>query len=902
MTAPAVPSASAPAKPFPEHLREYMEEFRAWVRGSKTPDEAAKMCRKFRLSEEECETLKKEYYRENRTFVELTDPRVLRENPRIETWYAGPDFEGAWCWPPFRRPIEGKWLKDDFRKLNDASTKILAHLPHPTQPRYAHRGLVVGYVQSGKTANYSALIAKAADVGYRFFIVLSGTTSSLRRQTQERLEKDICQHHPQFWQLLTHTDRDFSAPPGHPDSVLTEAHPRYRILCVVKKNKHILNRLAEFLERASPAARAGCPTIIIDDEADNASVNTASKDQRTAINNGIIRVLTSLPKAAYVGYTATPFANIFINPKSPKDLFPRHFIVELSRPQAYFGTEKIFGRSVLWYEPAGKDVDGLDIVRYVSVKDPDEQVLLRPAKAAEREDFEPELPVSLWNALRYFLLATACRYARGDSGEHSTMLVHTSQYVSMHGKTAALLTDCLNRFKSTWKSPKEKASLKELWDSESGHVTVATRTLTTDFAEVIAKLPEVLGRCEVIVDNGQPNAGSRLVYDATPRAYIAIGGNTLSRGLTLEGLVVSYFIRTASAYDTLLQMGRWFGYRPRYEDLPRIWMTAELEDYFFFLAGVEEEIRRDIQRLEKEGKSPQELAIRVRTHPKLLITAKNKMQNAQLATASYSDRRVQSFLFNHSDASWLERNRKAAEALVTGLLSRGLKPEARGGRVGLRGARPDEVKTFLRTYRFHEDHDELRDDLLIHYIDQETSAGSLTSWNVFVMGQKSMDKRLGTMTLGPGLSVNCINRSRFRATEPCNIKSLTSQPDRIVDLGISDKNLDEKALVDKRNELAPGVGLLLLYPISKRSTPESGTEKYCETCKLTHAIPEDRKVGARHPLEAVEDVVGAALVFPKSVKPEDEYMAADLGDLLLAEPEEAGSEENGELSPEELEG
>jgi hypothetical protein len=878
---------------FPEPLENLLPEFDAWVRGGKMPSDAAISARKFGLSAEQCEVLKQEYLRRNRKFIDYTDPRVLRDNPRIESWYSGSDQVGAWCWPAYKKILsdpEKGWDPDDLVALDRASTKILASLPHPGKPTFNCRGLVVGYVQSGKTANYAALISKAADVGYRLFIVLSGTTSSLRQQTQGRLNSDVVVHAQANWSWLTYPERDFSGNPAGPDGVIDVQSHRKRVIAVVKKNVKILDRLIDWLADASPDTIAACSTIIVDDEADNASVNTNDPDVNPrAINERIRKLLRSLKRVAYVGYTATPFANIFIDPRVPEDLFPRNFIFDLDRPKAYFGAERIFGRDLLWFDTSDDAPDGLDIVRDISTVNPDEPGMLLPTRARERFDFEPETPPSLPQAIQYFLLATAARYARAQSDKHSSMLVHTTMYVNLHDKMEAILNKCLEDFKAGCK--KRRNALESLWTTESTKVA-PLRGPQTSFGELWTHLPAVLARAEVVVDNGFEST-LQYTHDS-PKVVIAVGGNTFSRGRTLEGLVVSYYIRHAGAYDTLLQMGRWFGYRQGYEDLPRIWMTNELQEQFLFLAGIEEEIRQDIRRLEKEQKTPLDLAIRVRTHPRLMITARNKMGTARLTSASFSDRTLQSFLFSHDDEDWLESNLNATKTLGAHIGASAM-PIGSGHYLKTQ-VEVSHILDFLRHYQFHPDHAELRTDLLEKYVLGENDRGSLRQWNVAWLGQTDEQSHLKTMDLGLEGRLNCISRTRYRMTTPCNIKSLISKTDRVVDLHNKPAFATDEQIVDARNGEADGVGLLLLYPISKNSTPEAGKKLMlakCKTCGRKHQVPIEG-AALRHPLQAVGDVVGAALVFPRSSGTDADYMAANLETLF--EPEQV---EDGELIPDD---
>jgi hypothetical protein len=861
----------------PEHdseLEADLRDFQTFIIGGSTPADAELRLKRF-IGAERAGKVHAEYLKRNQRFIDLRDPRVLRESPEIETWYPGPDHDGAWCWPRYKALVASQgWDPEDLAALDVSSTKVMAHLEHPGRT-FATRGLVVGYVQSGKTANYAALIAKAADVGYRLFIVLAGTTSSLRRQTQDRLDSDVFAHHSENWTSLTSSTLDFGSMPGNPNALLHPRHPRSRVVCVVKKNARILERLHRFLSSATRETLEQCPALVIDDEADNASINTRYGDaQPTAINRLIKANLELLPKAAYVGYTATPFANIFIDPTSNGDLFPRDFIADLPRPRAYFGSENIFGRDVLNHDESGTAFEGLPLIRTVS--EPDEPAMLKPARAADREAFEVELPDSLKEAIQYFLLATACRYARGQDGDHSSMLVHTSQYVAIHTKTRAAIADFVGEVRRAVAAG-DDGFLRELWAREMSF-TSQLATGSIDYEQLRARLPLVFERCAVVVDNGL--LGSQLVYpkksEKDPRVYVAVGGNTLSRGLTLEGLIVSYFIRVASAYDTLLQMGRWFGYRRRYEDLPRLWMTDELRTYFYFLAGVEEEFRHDIRRLERERRKPTDLQVRVRTHSTLQITSKAKMGTAELSSASYSDTRLQTTFFEETNVDWLRRNIEATKALLSEA-SRFRRTD--GLKAGSRVYREIEasiVETFLRDYAFHGRHEDLKTDLLLGYLHKEQSAGSLMRWNVAIVGRSQRDEHLGELDLGTGEPVPCINRSRYQMMAPCNIKALTSPIDRIIDLEKRPGSVDDEQMVELRNEQAPGIGLLLIYPISKDSAPVRAKPEWtmteCLSCHEVHWCPGGAPA-SRHPLHAAEHVVGVGVVLPTSILGDQSYVA-----------------------------
>ena len=367
----------------------------------------------------------------------------------IESWYPGPRAEDR-CWPELVRLLaEDRWNEESLQALDDASTKVLANLPNPHDAEDFHcRGLVLGYVQSGKTTNFTAVISKAADAGYRMAIVLSGIHDALRRQTQERLNEQLWFPNPDLWYRLTN-ESDFSET-DNVDALL--ANQSQRVLIVIKKNAARLRSLARWLGGARPELLAACPILIIDDEADQASVNTARSGRTTRINKLVRTIVNDSPKAAYVGYTATPFANILIDAEDFDDLYPRDFIVDLPRPKMYIGPEAIFGREPLEFD-AEDAPDGSDLIRSVPL---DELDALRPKGAAARQAFQFEVTPSLDAALRYFLLSTAARRVRRRGNRHCTALVHTSQHVDVHEETARVINFTSDVLPHGW--PQEMSS------------------------------------------------------------------------------------------------------------------------------------------------------------------------------------------------------------------------------------------------------------------------------------------------------------------------------------------------------------------------------------------------------------------------------------------------------------
>jgi len=747
-----------------------------------------------------------------------------------EPWYVGP-IDTDKFWPKLKASLEADpdWAKA-VQSLDETSTRNVALLADPHSPVIATRGLVLGYVQSGKTANFTATIAKAADAGYRMFVVLSGVHNSLRRQTQLRMDEQLCDLNPTQWVQLTDEFKDF----GNPVKALPlVAGSQLKLLAVVKKNVSRLTKLREWLETAHASGGLdNCPVLVIDDEADQASPNSHKDPEldRTRINEELVAFL-SLPRVAYVGYTATPFANILANPADAKDIYPRSFVQSLPKPPGYFGAQELFGGTVS--EDESPDTVPHDMIRFV---DDDEAELHR---VKTKEQFTATITPSLSEAIRWFVMATAARRARSGKTQHSSMLVHTTMRVQpqldylevVKGHLRDLASD-LDRGIDKWRAQ---------WDDETSRETAEQNGLApVPFEAIEPLLAELLREVKVVADNSQST--DRLLYSEDPATVIAIGGNTLSRGLTLHGLVSSFFLRSGATYDSLLQMGRWFGYRPKYEDLPRIWTTAAHAADFQFLSKVELEMRDDIDRYASGEMTPLQLAVRIALHPRMQPTAKLKMHFAVRAAASFSEHRPQTTYLRYSD-QFTSRSNIAATRDLLSRASGGLDVRASNDsyRV-MRDVPAVEVQSFLAAYAFHGS-SEMSGGLVEKYIASQLDHGHLNEWNIAVATRKAAPVQLD---LGLDSEVNAITRSKLKIgsdATTANIGTLMSRKDRLVDLaGVAVEDSDA-VIQEARN--ASGRALLLIYPIDKMSRPRLGASN-------------------RTSLDAVENQIGIAIVFPKA--------------------------------------
>lgn len=750
------------------------------------------------------------------------------------SWYTGP-IDTDKFWPKLHAQLSSdpSWA-DAVEGLDETSTAVVSLLADPHSPQIATRGLVLGYVQSGKTANFTATIAKAADAGYRLIIVLSGVHNSLRRQTQLRLDEQLCDLNPTEWIQLTDDERDF----GNPVRALPlVAGTQLRLLAVVKKNVTRLASLRAWLDIAHKAGGLdNCPVLIIDDEADQASPNSHKDPEldRTRINEEIVGLL-ALPRVAYVGYSATPFANVLANPSDPSDIYPRSFIYSLPKPIGYFGAEELFGLDLS--ERNHPDaVQGRDMIREVPPLE-----ALRHA-VSTKQPFVPEVTPSLATAIQWFVMATAARRKRSGQEKHSSMLIHTTMRVQAQLDYLPTIEKFVKELSEQWKLG-VPAGWSDQWTTETskesaenfGHAPIP-------FEDLIDGIPDVLRKTRVVADNSESQ--ERLIYTDSPATVIAVGGNTLSRGLTLNGLVSSFFLRSAGAYDSVLQMGRWFGYRPGYEDLPRVWTTRSLASDFQFLSKIELEVRRDIDRYSANNMSPAELAVRIALHPRMKVTSKLKMHFAVAASASYSETRPQTTYFSHQNKEVSEKNLGATRRLLTAARAGGEKVDESESYVVIRNVLAEEVLRFLDDYEFN-DKSEMSDGTLHSYVAEQMAAGSLTRWNLVVATQRVASHDLD---LGLAKRINLISRSQISigATDQvANIGTLMSRKDRIVDLAGAHVEDSDASIQHARNE--DGSPLLVLYPIDKDSVPGANSKN-------------------RMDLDAVEHQVGVALVFPKAAE------------------------------------
>jgi len=807
-------------------------------------------------------------------------------DPELKRWYTGPKTEDR-HWPALRDYLTGTkhWSDAAVESIDRSSSEVVGALADPNRATFSHKGLVVGYVQSGKTANMTAVIAKAVDAGYNFVIILAGLTNKLRAQTQRRIDTDIRERFPQLWvgytsariekdEDDTDANGDFVIPPDRRFQMPAPGRIQYAI---VKKESTRLEKLITTFEKSPRSTQDQLKVLLIDDECDQASVNASSSDDGiTKINEQLRRLIGKLPACSYVGYTATPFANVFINPFPAgdsvlDDLYPKHFITSLPRPEGYVGTLEVFGSIADGADEDDESNDGRPMVRVVPK---DEVPCLRPSRQSEVAAFEPFITASLERALLWFIITCAIRRRRGQSNSHMTMLVHTSPNVIQHQRTMAAIRDWIAAHEDTLRTASGEVwgRLDSLFEQETGRVPLTRsdeKALTPE--ALLPWIAEVLDALELAIENSISE--ERLDFTGMPKTYIVVGGSVLARGLTLEGLSVSFFLRTSKQYDTLLQMGRWFGFRQGYEDLPRLWATGDLIDAFRAIGRVEEEIREDIARYVGDPRfTPLDFAVRVRQIPGLAITSAAKMRHAYQVAMSYAGRHVQTICFEHRNRDVINANWKAVEALAASCSANGREQQAKFGVKLFEHVPASATLSFLKAYRIATGL-ELTSKSLMAYI---TGAGdALTSWNVAFVGPANTVHRYIVPGIGE-IGLNKRSKMADSSEDRADIKALMSKSDILVDVrgevpGASGMTWDQ--LKAKR----ASVPLLLVYPIDGHSAPKTRSK-------------------TRVPLDAVDHLPAIGLVFPGIQEASGKYLAVK----LEVEAPELVSSEGDEL--EQLEG
>lgn len=808
------------------------------------------------------------------------------------------------------------WTDDSVKELEQTTISILRKLR--VEADTPIKGLTIGHVQSGKTASMAGLMVMAADWEFNVFIVLSGTIENLRKQTEDRLIDDLKMAGNLSWERLS----QLSLKPGSSHKVShlvlgTDSRERYLNVCL--KNKTRLEDLLRWL-REDGNKLSQMRIVIIDDEADQAGINTndVTKNERTAINKAIVDLVNieandgSKPLSVnYISYTATPYAN-FLNEATMESLYPRDFVAVLNPAKEYFGAKQIFGLEDSAYSR------GLPIIRRINDDDRD---LVNDIH--KEEVFT--LPPSFIDAINWFLIAASImRYRKYK--KPISMLVHTSQKQAHHRIFGDLITNYFRK-----KSPAEiLEACKELYEIEQRKFTKEDfevefesypnkenikdyppfEKIEQELKRLILQQPthinvsdetkqlEYHDGVHLCIDNCANNGITdnyehvRLVYPdpkspnypAPAPVFIVVGGSTLSRGLTIEGLVSTYFFRTTSQADTLLQMGRFFGYRKGYEMLPRIWLTEDTENKFRFMATLEEELREDIKTYIMEGMDANEYGPKIKNSPKLSwlrITAKNRSQSAEEVDLDFSGMSSQTIVFENND-ELLKKNIEVTENFFSQLEDPKVTRNGRG--LYWENVSPEIVmEEFFRKFKFTEPTEFTNIETFYEWYESKKEEAGFTNWNVVVAGTGKVEEDKEKYWKIKGQKIGLVTRSRRGAADgpKMNIGVLRAPADLYADMtpaqyealppeykptkegdSARERIKEELEEIDEAqpkksivNEIRKAAGLggtpqLLIYRIDKDS---KFTGKQKETTK---------EADRRYDLNAAEDLIGVSLFVP----------------------------------------
>ena len=790
--------------------------------------------------------------------------------------------------------------------LDDFTDKILDKCVNPKKAgSWDRRGMVVGHVQSGKTSNYVGLINKATDAGYKVIIIIAGTISSLRRQTQERIDSGYIGRNSSAFirenenrvigvgKFNANTDiysltssyyksgdeGDFNQKIATRLNIPIGKNP---IVLVIKKNKGILENLIDWLSKDANAKTIDgttkifdCPALIIDDEADSASVN-ASKDINDikTINRLIRTLLNIFNQNTFVGYTATPYANLFISQdhneelttivktkkyKIGEDLFPRDFIVNIKAPSNYVGASKIFG-----YENSNPELtkDPLDIFREISDYDPP---FFKTINRDNKTILPEFLPPSLENAIKSFILTCAIRRIRGHESKHNSMLVHVALLVKWIDKVADLVNTKTKELQHAILSEDDStlSELKVLYETDFLPTTrnVLENLEYTDirikehsWEEVKAQLKPAALKIEVRAVHGTRSTTGLIYHKIEEIDYnrhenglsvIAVGGSRLSRGITLEGLSISYYIRTTRMYDSLMQMGRWFGYRPGYVDLCRLFTTNQIFEWFNHITMATEEMRNDFDVMTATHQRPKDFRLKVRNHPGLLtITSLSKLHFSENLEISFSGENPQTYCLLKTKSA-IENNFNALKNLIDtiGFPEKANRIENKGKTRYLfyPNANIDSLCQFIDDYKIEQP--SINNSTLIDYIKTQSETNKILEWSICIVGnsdkrvfidyngktlknERKPNEDVATFELQSNneiITMGCSVRNQRNSREGeyywISKNQIDQSGDRYIDLSKTiDYSKAEYKFIKARRR-SESKGLLLIYALDERGTP-----------------------------------------------------------------------------------
>ena len=813
------------------------------------------------------------------------------------------DFE---LWNRYKLYLQEKDPSFPVSSLDDFTDKILDKCVNPKQKgSWDRRGMVVGHVQSGKTSNYIGLINKATDAGYKLIIVIAGTISSLRRQTQNRIDSDYIGRNSSAYlrnkgenrikgvgkykvktdiypltsaHYLKGDEGDFNTRQLHNSNIPIGKNP---IVLVIKKNKTILENLIDWLAQNENIKTIegrkklmNVPALIIDDESDYASVNTAKEKDEAKTINRLIRILLNLfDQNTFIGYTATPYANLFISQEYDdnykaivknkeyyvgNDLFPEHFILNIKSAKNYIGASKLFG---LEDQVTGESNEPLDIFRPIYSEEYNPP-LYEKINKHNKDDLPEYLPESLQTAIKSYILTCAIRRLRGHKRKHNSMLIHVALYVKWIDRVALLVNKLVKEFTNKIEANDDEflESLKHIFESDFVPTTnnvldsldyKDNRIVPHQWGDVKKEIRAAIKKIDVRSVHGTTSVSkldyhniSNIDYDRHENglSVIAIGGGKLSRGITLEGLSVSYYLRTTKMYDSLMQMGRWFGYRPGYVDLCRLFTNERIFEWFNHITMATEEMRNDFDIMSSQNLKPTDFRLKVRNHHGLLaVTSVSKLYRSTNIEISFSGSNKQTYLLN-KDLNSIQINFNQLQ-LLTKRLSNPIKITTKRSDqlryLMFKNVDIEPLVQFINGYCINIP--SINNQVITDYITAQNSIESIKEWTICIVSntdknvslydknikiadrknnKRSNDNDPNYYSLisdGQEIQMTCSVRNQ---TEPEQLYKITKNQiddlkDRQIDL--ETQGLKSNVLI-KEQRKKEKKGLLLIYGLDERST------------------------------------------------------------------------------------
>ncbi|OBQ57042.1 Z1 domain-containing protein [Tamlana sp. s12] len=803
-------------------------------------------------------------------------------------------------WERYKLYLKAKDPSFPIPSLDDFTDKILDKCVNPKQKgSWDRRGMVVGHVQSGKTSNYVGLINKATDAGYKLIIVIAGTISSLRRQTQERIDAgyigrdssaylrnkrenrikgvgefkvktDIYPLTSSYY--LKGDEGDFSTKQLHNSNIPIGKNP---VVFVIKKNKTILENLIDWLSHNEDIKTIegrkkllNIPALIIDDESDYASVNTTKDINEVKTINKLIRVLLNLfDQNTFIGYTATPYANLFISQEYNEDLttyvkgkeyfigddlFPKHFIVNIKAAKNYIGASTLFGLEDLNSE---ENTEPLDIFRPIYSEEYNPP-LFEKINQHNKDDLPEYLPNSLKYAIKSFILTCAIRRLRGHEKKHNSMLIHVALYVKWIDRVAMLVNELVKEFTNNIEANDIEfiEDMRNIFESDFKPTTENVlenlrykdnRIKPHTWEEVEQEIRAAIKKFDVRAVHGTTSLSkidyhniANIDYDRHENglSVIAIGGGKLSRGITLEGLSVSYYLRTTKMYDSLMQMGRWFGYRPSYVDLCRLFTNNRIFDWFNHITMATEEMRNDFDIMSSQNLKPKDFKLKVRNHHGLLaVTSASKLYWSTNIKISFSGTNLQTYLLN-KDFDSISNNFKQLQTLTQRLSS--AKTINKRGKLRyliFNDVNTEPLTEFINGFSVDTPH--INKQVITDYIELQRAKNSINEWTICIVSNTDKevgfytnedDKKNRRKTKGLPTQYNLISEGKTYAltcsirnqTEPSDQYKITkNQIDDLVDrqVDLEKQDLGSYSSI-KQQRKTERKGLLLIYALDERGT------------------------------------------------------------------------------------